>query len=43
MVDAETIIHANGHAMAVTYEDARKAALRIEAQGGGPVTHRRRL
>ncbi|EYD73046.1 C40 family peptidase [Limimaricola hongkongensis] len=43
LVDAETIIHANGHAMAVTYEDARKAALRIEAQGGGPVTHRRRL
>lgn len=43
MVDAETIIHANGHAMAVTYEAATKAALRIEAQGGGPVTHRRRL
>lgn len=43
MVDAETIIHANGHAMAVTYEGATKAALRIEAQGGGPVTHRRRL
>ncbi|WP_090111696.1 C40 family peptidase [Limimaricola pyoseonensis] len=43
LVDPETIIHANGHAMAVTYEDARKAALRIEAQGDGPVTHRRRL
>lgn len=43
LVDPETIIHANGHAMAVTYEDERKAALRIEAQGGGPVTHRRRL
>ena len=43
LVEPETIIHANGHAMAVTYEDVRKAALRIEAQGGGPVTHRRRL
>ncbi|PHP28409.1 C40 family peptidase [Limimaricola cinnabarinus] len=43
LVDGETMIHANGHAMAVTYEDAKKAALRIEAQGGGPVTHRRRL
>jgi cell wall-associated NlpC family hydrolase len=43
LVDPDTIIHANGHAMAVTYEDAKKAVLRIEAQGGGPVTHRRRL
>ncbi len=43
LVDPETLIHANGHAMAVTYEDARKAALRIEAQGEGPVTCRRRL
>lgn len=43
MVDGETIIHANGHHMAVSYEPLAKAVLRIEAQGGGPVTSRKRL
>ncbi len=42
-VDAETILHANAHRMAVSYERLDKAVLRIEAQGGGPVTGRRRL
>lgn len=43
MVDAETLIHANAHHMAVAYEPVRAAILRIEAQGGGPVTARKRL
>jgi cell wall-associated NlpC family hydrolase len=41
--DPETILHANAHAMAVTYEPLRSAIARIEAQGGGAVTSRRRL
>jgi len=43
VVDADTMIHANAHAMAVSYEPIAKAVLRIEAQGGGPVTSRKRL
>jgi hypothetical protein len=43
VVDAETIIHANAHTMAVSYEPITKAVLRIDAQGGGPVTSRKRL
>jgi cell wall-associated NlpC family hydrolase len=42
-VDGETLIHANAHHMAVAYEPFAAAARRIEAQGGGPVTSRRRL
>ncbi|MEL7211462.1 MAG: C40 family peptidase [Pseudomonadota bacterium] len=43
MVDAETLIHANAHHMAVAYEPIKAAIPRIEAQGGGPVTSRKRL
>ena len=42
-VDAETLIHANAHHMAVAYEPIAAAIARIAAQGGGPVTSRRRL
>lgn len=42
-VDSETLIHANAHHMAVVYEPLAKTIRRIEAQGGGPVTSRRRL
>ncbi len=43
MVDGETLIHANSHHMAVAYEPLEVAIRRIEAQGGGPVTSRKRL
>ncbi len=43
MVDAETMIHANAHHMAVAYEPIAAAIARIEAQGDGPVTARKRL
>ncbi len=43
MVDAQTLIHANAHHMAVAYEPVEQAILRIEAQGDGPVTSRKRL
>ncbi|RYH03867.1 NLP/P60 hydrolase [Salipiger sp. IMCC34102] len=43
MVDDAVMIHANGHAMACTYEPLETAILRIQAQGGGDVTARRRL
>ena len=39
----ETLIHANAHHMAVTFEPLAEAIARIEAQGDGPVTARRRL
>lgn len=42
MVDGETLIHANAHAMAVAYEPLAEAVARIEAAGGGGVTARRR-
>ncbi|KMW58982.1 NLP/P60 family lipoprotein [Candidatus Rhodobacter oscarellae] len=42
-VDEQTLIHANAHHMAVAYEPAEQAIHRIEAQGDGPVTSRRRL
>ncbi|WOI55558.1 NlpC/P60 family protein [Palleronia sp. LCG004] len=42
-VDREVLIHANAYHMAVSYEPASDAIARIEAQGGGPVTTRRRL
>ncbi|MEL6597559.1 MAG: NlpC/P60 family protein [Pseudomonadota bacterium] len=43
MVDAETMIHANAHHMAVAYEPIKTAIARIQAQGDGPVTARKRL
>ncbi len=43
MVDVETLIHANAHHMATAYEPIDQATLRIEAQGDGPVTARKRL
>jgi len=43
VVDAETLIHANAHHMAVAYEPLTHAVLRIAAQGNGPVTARKRL
>jgi cell wall-associated NlpC family hydrolase len=42
-VDGETLIHANAHRMAVAYEPAEAAALRIRAQGEGEVVARRRV
>ncbi len=41
-VDADTLIHANAHHMAVAYEGVQQAILRIQAQGNGEVTARRR-
>lgn len=41
-VDEVTLIHANAYHMAVAYEPLEAAIARIEAQGGGPVTARRR-
>jgi cell wall-associated NlpC family hydrolase len=41
--DAETLLHANGHHMAVAREPLGAAIDRIAATGGGPVTARRRL
>ena len=40
--DPQTLIHANGHSMTVTYEPITACIQRIESQGGGPVTARRR-
>lgn len=43
MLDSETLLHANAHHMRVVAEPLAGAAARIAAQGGGPVTARRRL
>ncbi|AKS44671.1 NlpC/P60 family protein [Octadecabacter temperatus] len=43
MVDAETMIHANAHHMAVVYEGLSQATLRIKAQGDGEITAKRRV
>lgn len=43
VVDVETLLHANAHHMAVAYEPLEAARLRIEAQGGGAVTARKRI
>ncbi|WP_375279368.1 C40 family peptidase [Pseudooctadecabacter sp.] len=43
MVDAETMIHANAHHMAVVYEGLAQATLRIKAQGDGDILARKRL
>lgn len=41
-LDAQTIIHANAHHMAVAVEPLATARARIAASGGGPVTSTRR-
>ncbi len=43
MANADTLIHANAHHMATAYEPLDAALARIEAQGDGPVTSRKRL
>ncbi|MBU2360168.1 MAG: C40 family peptidase [Alphaproteobacteria bacterium] len=43
MVDAATMIHANGNAMAVTYEPLANAILRIRTVENSEVTSRRRI
>lgn len=43
MCDAERLIHANGHHMAVAVEPLTEARSRILANNGGPVTSLRRL
>lgn len=43
VVDAERMIHANGHSMSVAYEGIEACIARVIAQGEGDVTHRRRL
>lgn len=42
-VDDTTIIHANAYHMAVAYEGVAEGIARINAQGDGPVTARRRI
>lgn len=43
VADPDTLIHANVFHMAVAYEPLQTAIERIEAQGDGPVTARKRL
>lgn len=43
VADEERLLHANVHHMAVAYEGIEEAIARIEAQGDGPVTARKRL
>ncbi|MFW2544229.1 NlpC/P60 family protein [Primorskyibacter sp. 2E107] len=43
IVDAETLLHANVHHMAVAYEPIAQAVDRIRAQGDGEVTRHARL
>lgn len=38
VADAQTLLHANAHHMAVTYEPIQDAIGRIQTQGDGPVT-----
>ena len=42
LLDADTILHANAHHMAVAIEPLAQAVARVEAAGGGPVTGWRR-
>lgn len=42
VTDADRLIHANAHHMAVAYEPIAEAITRIEAQGDGPVTSHKR-
>jgi hypothetical protein len=41
--DANHILHANAHAMAVTIEPTNDAIKRIENSGDGPITAHKRL
>jgi cell wall-associated NlpC family hydrolase len=43
VADTETLLHANAFHMAVAYEGINDAIKRIETQGDGPVTARKRL
>lgn len=43
VMDGARILHANGHSMDVAVEGLAEAVARIAAQGGGPVTVRRRV
>lgn len=43
IVDETRLVHANGHSMSVAYEGINACIARVIEQGGGPVTHRRRL
>lgn len=43
VADADRLIHANAHHMAVAHEGIEAAIARIEAQGEGPVIARRRV
>ncbi|MEO3413316.1 NlpC/P60 family protein [Roseovarius sp. CAU 1744] len=43
VADADTILHANAHHMAVAFEPMQAAIARIETQGDGPVIARKRL
>lgn len=43
VVDDRILIHANAHHMAAVHEPIENAIARIAAQGGGPVTARRRV
>lgn len=43
MVDADVMLHANAHHMAVAYESIEAATIRIKAQGDGDITVRKRL
>ncbi len=43
VADPDTLLHANAFHMAVAYEPLQDAIERIEAQGDGPVTARKRL
>ncbi len=43
VADAETLLHANAHHMAVAYEPINAAIRRIEEQGDGPVTGHKRI
>lgn len=43
VIAPDQLIHANGHTMSVAIEAIAACTIRIAAQGGGPVTHRRRL
>jgi len=43
MCDSKTMVHSNGHHMAVVCEDFVQACARIADSGSGPVTNRRRV
>jgi len=43
IVDDARLIHANAHHMAVTFENTEQAIKRIDQQGDGPVTCRKRV